>query len=648
MHNKTPFHTILIPLLLMLKLTSATTSENTETFQDDKPDYICLNGMNPDTLTYKQILKEFAKGPCSPVMIVPGLMSTVLAVEVDCEVLLRDNAEVATACGWNACSKSSYEFWKSVPDTEYRLWIPYYFSALNIFTIKKSNNFCWSKFFKLHMDFNQPLEEALIPPIGFKVKLWGDTPRTRDLANCGDKAVTDLMDSYLENKSTMVLDKLFLMLKKMGYTAGLTYQTMPYDFRVSYRTNALNKTFEDNLVKLNLLTNKKVILYGHSLGNVNIYHQIRKMPQERKDSLIKTWVNIAGPILGAVKTIRFLVSGDSDLIFFRGYVGLHFDASIEACNNNIALYELLPIDVFTDYRDAPWFQRIIRRAAYENGEIPFEESGYSFLPKIDEVCTPFNFRAFDTTCRFGFYDTKEGYTVKIMDQEYKLSQVHDLMINWNLTPETHAFYDITRDRDRERLDNPGVPLISVLMRTQATPIKFNYKEDIKKYVERDEFYMPDMEYSYGDGTVESASLFIPSLKWAQEHEDGLENSHPVKIVELCSKYNRKIEIYDNTAETGELKIQHNEYIGLACDCENNIAADDCGHQFMVIDNNTLALTRKILITMDTAYTESYYTYINQLHNSFLHLITTRCPQIYMGEGYEEYLKFKNLYASEEI
>ena len=635
-------------LFLFLFLAKMLVLQEAEEVQADPPDYICLSGKNPATLTHKQVLKEFAKGPCSPVMIVPGLMSTVVAVEVDCEVLLSHNQEVASACGWNACSKSSYEFWKSVPEKEYRLWIPYYFSPLNIFTIKQSNNFCWSKFFKLNMDFNLPLEQALIPPVGFTVKLWGDTPQTRGKAACGDKAITDLMDSYLENKSTQIFDKLFVKLKNMGYVAGLTYQSMPYDYRISYRTNELNKTFEDNLVKLNLLTNKRVIIYGHSLGNVNIYHQLLKMSPEKKNKLIRTWVNIAGPILGAVKTIRFLVSGDSDLIFFKGYFGLHFDASVEACNNTIVLYELLPIDVFTLYQDQPWFRRIIQRTRYENGEVPYEESGYRFLPKTEDSCTPETFTAFDESCRFGFYDTKEGYTVKIMDEEYKLSQLHDLMKEWSLTEDTHAFYDITRDPKREVLENPGVPLISVVLRTQATPIKFNYKEDIRKYVERDEFYMPEMEYSYGDGTVESASLFIPSLKWAQEFDDGRKDSHPVKIVELCSRYNRRGGIYDNTDGTGVFKVLNNEYIGLPCDCDSKKQADDCGHEFMVSDSQVINLTRQILVTMDYAYTESYYNFINQVGDDFLNLITQRCPQIYRGEHYQEYLRFRDLYFSAEM
>lgn len=643
-----PIALAIICALISLCRTAQLLSQFTNDMQGENPDFVCLNGKNPSSLTQKEILKEFSKGPCSPLMIFPGLMSTVLAVEVDCETLLRDNKEIAAACGWDACKKSAYEFWKKVPNTEYRLWIPNYFSPLNILTLKSSSNFCWSKFFKVKMDFKLPLEQAIVAPVGFKVKLWGDTPNTRGKTDCGDKAVTDLMDNHLEGKATMIFDKLFTKLKNMGYVAGLTYQSMPYDYRISYRTNGINRIFNDNLVKLNLFTNKKVIIYGHSLGNLNIYHQLLKMPQEMKNNLIHSWVNIAGPILGAVKTVRFLVSGDSDLIFFDGFVGVHFDAAVEACNNTIALYELLPIDVFSVYRGQEWFERIMKRVAYENGKANFEESGFSFLPKIEDECSPSNFKAFDTSCKFGFYDTKEGYTVKVMDEEFKLCQIHDVMAKWNLTPDTHDFYHITRDLEREKLQNPGVPLITIMLRTQATPIKFNYKEDIKKYSSKGQFYMPEMEYGFGDGTVESASLLIPSLKWAFEFEKGHEHSHPVKIVELCSKFNRKDKIYDNHETNEVFKIENNEYLGLSCDCEGQSMADDCGHQFMVVDSQLLNLTQQILITNDSSYSENYFSLIDSMSDDYLELVTTKCPQIYPSEDSSEYENHKRNLSSLEV
>lgn len=52
---------------------------------------------------------------------------------------------------------------------------------------------------------------------------------------------------------------------------------------------------------------------------------------------------------------------------------------------------------------------------------------------------------------------------------------------------------------------------------------------------REEFYFPDdTDYIWGDGTVTSNSLLIPHIKWKLEHDQNLENSKPVRFVEMCS------------------------------------------------------------------------------------------------------------------
>ena len=108
--------------------------------------FVCSNGTDPSKISKKEYLIEFGKGPCNPLMIVPGLYSSVLVVEIDCPVLQREHPEIMATCGWNACQKESYEFWKEVPRTEYRVWIPGLTTPLNIFTFSKEKNTCWSAF----------------------------------------------------------------------------------------------------------------------------------------------------------------------------------------------------------------------------------------------------------------------------------------------------------------------------------------------------------------------------------------------------------------------------------------------------------------------------------------------------------------------
>lgn len=68
-----------------------------------------MDGKDGSAMTNKEYLKQFAKGPCSPTVVLPGLMSTKLAVEIDCELFKNENSAVFKACGWTDCSKSFYE-----------------------------------------------------------------------------------------------------------------------------------------------------------------------------------------------------------------------------------------------------------------------------------------------------------------------------------------------------------------------------------------------------------------------------------------------------------------------------------------------------------------------------------------------------------
>ena len=48
---------------------------------------LCLSGKNPDSLTPTEKLKEFIKGPCAPIVLVPGYMGTSLVVQINCQKL---------------------------------------------------------------------------------------------------------------------------------------------------------------------------------------------------------------------------------------------------------------------------------------------------------------------------------------------------------------------------------------------------------------------------------------------------------------------------------------------------------------------------------------------------------------------------------
>ncbi|KAK7087303.1 hypothetical protein V1264_021372 [Littorina saxatilis] len=108
-------------------------------------------------------------------------------------------------------------------------------------------------------------------------------------------------------------------LEAKGYTANKDIKGAPYDFRKApdnlnefYRK--LKKLVED-LYHAN--QNVPVVMIAHSMGNpvlLNFYNH--KVTKEWKDTYIHAHVALAPPWAGSIKSVRGMVSGDSDGIFF--------------------------------------------------------------------------------------------------------------------------------------------------------------------------------------------------------------------------------------------------------------------------------------------------------------------------------------------
>ena len=150
-----------------------------------------------------------------------------------------------------------------------------------------------------------------------------------------------------------------MALAMAGYRRGLTYQSMPYDFRKSYRTNTINNIFKKNLEKLNSVTGKKVIILSHSLGGINVQHQLSKLSQAEKDKYISFWIAQAPPFLGSLKVSRIILSGLKELFF--NIFGFHFKASVKVTSSHPSFYELLYRNPFIIYQDHAWFDWVRQR-----------------------------------------------------------------------------------------------------------------------------------------------------------------------------------------------------------------------------------------------------------------------------------------------
>ena len=64
----------------------------------------------------------------------------------------------------------------------------------------------------------------------------------------------------------------------------------------------IEQTYEEN-------GRQRVVLIGHSMGNLYILYMLNHLPQSWKDQYIKSFISLAAPWGGAVKTIRLMTSG---------------------------------------------------------------------------------------------------------------------------------------------------------------------------------------------------------------------------------------------------------------------------------------------------------------------------------------------------
>ena len=585
--------------------------------------YFCTNGKNPTNLSKKEILIEFSKGKCNPVLIIPGIMSTKLTIEIDCQVFKENNPIFFKECGWNHCRKKFWEFWKSVPKLEYNVWIPEITSPLSILNINEKTNICWARFLKQIIDIKKPIEENPIPNKGYKIRVYGNTKKTKNKFNCGDGAVSDILilPFNIQTSDTKSFREMILKYKSMGYVSGLTLQSLPYNFFNSYRKSEVSLNFLSNLKRLNNLTRKRVIIVGHSLGNMHIYYQIKKMEQSLKDKLIKNWFSIAPPFLGSLLVNKNFLGGDDSLIIVKDIVGLHFKAAAIA-SNILSGYELRAKDPYSLYKNKKWFEDIKKRTLYEEGKLDYANSGFNFLPRIEDNCSEF----FD--CKMGFYDISKNFTVQILKTNYTLENDYALFSEWNITENSVDFYNITKDKELEELENPGVPFIAVVLRPGKTFKQLIYNYNITESTIKDEYAEPsEIVFGYGDDTVPTYSSLIPTLKWAKEFEKKEKNAKPIKIVDLCSNFNEKYTIYDTLDNNKEYEIEKNEFFGINCDCMVSNSVKDCGHARMVHDSYILKLLKDSSITNKVSWTEDFEKYIYSPEDKFLNVITEICPQV---------------------
>ena len=133
-------------------------------------------------------IKEFSKGPCSPVVIIPGITGSKLEAEVSCEVLKEKNPDLFKQCGWENCDSKD----KS-PKSTYMVWVPKpTSSSFKLYkALRGSELKCYTTFLKLVVNERNDvlkLEDAT----GLKIRAYGSVGKRSD-TKCGFEAIENLL-----------------------------------------------------------------------------------------------------------------------------------------------------------------------------------------------------------------------------------------------------------------------------------------------------------------------------------------------------------------------------------------------------------------------------------------------------------------------
>ena len=555
----------------------------------------CL--MNPNAVsTPKEQLQSFIEGDCAPVIVLPGLMATKLMVQIDCETLMEHHPEIMEASGWSTCS---WSLWGSRPASEYLLWIGTLHSPVSPFSFDGST--CFGRFVNyIYNASADNIHDKYVFPKGTKVTWYGNTPDTMDDADGGFSAVSDLFPLPIQVAATKGFSGLGKHFSNLGYQKGLTLFAIPYNFLLTYHANEVSYTLERTIRYAYTLTGKKVVIVGHSLGNLNVLPALNSMSQEDKDLMVSSYVAITPPFGGVPKTLQNALGGDPSFRIGMGYgVNAYNQARImEAASST---QDLTPKDVFHRFRNEAWMQDLLARIELEksHGLNSTQESSqdlesipYSFFPPPTEKCfNGFTERA--ERCQLDISDlaTEPVATIQgkhyhangtsmreIFSERYAIGQHDDFFDKWNDSLKSNA----------DEMQNPNVPIVFIYGSHLPSDFRYEWDYPPENNTRRGLFAFPSRVIrTGGDKTIPLSSTLPTAFKWAWEHihRGTNENVKSIKITEYCSTYNKSGSLWDGRDASGALFMNTTSYIGLPCQCGENIPTlgKECFHAGMIND-----------------------------------------------------------------
>lgn len=343
---------------------------------------------------------RFILGQCNPIVMVPGLYSTRLMIQIDCKKFKenKDNLiNMRLFCGESVCKKD-YE--------EHVIW-PALFDSPFTLRVTEDNKFssCLGYFLKFHnyktecpefakgKDSNKlkflneerkESESVCLHDDSVKITFYGGTDATKNSSQCGIKSIRNIVsvgsdpipESWVNSGASRAFESMYRRFNKMGFRPGFSIAGIPFDFRRFISTNEeFKKVMKYQVERLYYNTNKPVVVIGHSYGCLNILDELISDDKEFH-AKIKKFIAIAPPFAGSAKAVDILLHGSKEFdtkISLRGYdllkVELNEFSQRLVSPYSPAIYELKPNPVlfklFQEEKYAKFSEAIVERINLE-------------------------------------------------------------------------------------------------------------------------------------------------------------------------------------------------------------------------------------------------------------------------------------------
>jgi len=551
----------------------------------------CTKGKNPASISRLQYIQEFAQGPCSPTVIVPGMGASKLIIKVNCQELRMNDPTAFNSCGWSSCNAGE----ASSPQTYYKLWLPAAGSPMSFYNpLKKTPNICFSRLLGLDVIENGDKVEVRSRP-GVQVFTFGETQESTDSEfkdeTCGFKSISNLLPLPESMQFGLgYFDVLRKKLEGMGFKTGVTLQALPYDWRLNYKENRLPVKFKNAIRRLYEITGKKVTIVAHSYGNLQTLHNLFEMSQEEKDRIVARYIAIGPPYLGSVKAVQSPLGLDPEFYKF-GQSGITPENFKETFLKMPVIYTLMSRQIWSYFADKDWYPALIEKINAESKGISFTSKNeiIKLFPSLSEKCVLNNFKDRSSGCTTGI--TKYDEFGSVASEPITESNIEDILNRYSFYPLASKLYKKYTSDDRfNKLQNPGVQTNIIYASTMNTVWQLSYKKN-PKTLPSDRYNNPDSyEYSLGDGTVPTTSALMAGIKWADDFNKQVSGAKPVSFVELCSEYKTRDSVFQHSSSSEE--PSSNSYYGIGCQCGKNklfkTAGGDCDHMHMITDENLVS------------------------------------------------------------